>query len=110
MRKLFTIAGLVAALALVGGTLTAAPAHAGGGGGGKKHHHGHYHHGYYWGLGGLGAGLALGYALNAYSQPQVEYVPAPVYYPYAPAYPYYYAPAPVAPYSPYAAPVVTIVP
>jgi len=98
MRKLFTIASLAAALTLVGGTLTATEAQAGGN---KKHHHHHKHHGHYNGyyaFGGLATGFALGYALNAYSQPEVQYVaPAPTYYvPYPPPpQPYYYAPAPV---------------
>ena len=55
------------------------------------------------GFGGLGAGLALGYALN---QPTVEYVyPAPFYpaYPTYPAYYPYYVPAPMP--APYGVPV-----
>lgn len=94
MRKLFTAIGLAAALALVGNAIVASPAEAGHK---KKHHHHKHHHGYYWGFGGLATGFALGYALNAYNQPPVQYVaPAPVYYtPYPPAQPYYHAPAPV---------------
>jgi len=100
MRATFKILGL-AAVVLAGIGLAAQPAYAGGG---KKHHHGHHHkhhkhhwHGWGWGIGGFGAGLALGYALNQPSQPQVQYVPVQptYYYPANPYAPTYYAPAPV---------------
>ncbi|MCC6470582.1 MAG: hypothetical protein IT563_19865 [Alphaproteobacteria bacterium] len=116
MRATFKTLAIAAVIALTGATFAAQPAFAGGGGN-KNHHHHHHNNGYYYGFGGLATGLALGYAVSAYSQPTVEYVPQPVYYPYAapaPAYPYYYAPAPVAPAAPYPyaypAPAVTIVP
>jgi hypothetical protein len=108
MRKLFTVAALAVSLALVGSAMTAAPAHAGN----HKHQHKHrgHHHHYYWGVGGLFTGFALGYALNAYAQPEVRYVPvAPTYYtPYPPAPPYYLVPA--APAPAYAPTGVVIVP
>jgi hypothetical protein len=96
MRKFIRITALAAALASVGGALATYPAHAHSNKH-KHHHHKHHgHHRYYWGLGGVFTGFALGYALNAYAQPEVRYVPvAPTYYtPYPPAQPYYVVPAP----------------
>jgi hypothetical protein len=123
MRKLITSVAIAAIIAVAGIGATSAPAFADHG---KKHHHGKHHHhkhhhhkhhghynGVYWGLGGLATGLALGYAYNSYSQPQVQYVPAPApVYPAAPAYTYdpytgqYYQAAPAY----YYAPAPTIVP